>query len=145
MKKILILYDNASVRELLTEALAGDGHLVVPVSKVALAKEVIGSLKPDLLLLNLHIDGKDRWDVLKEIKRQYPYLRVLVLSTCAVCQEDLSRVSADVFLIKSFRFEGLRQKVAEVLQRKLIPADGILRSEDLQTLDNNINFLRPGF
>ena len=53
MKKLLIIYDYASVRELLMEELAADGHLVVPLGKPALAKEVIGTLRPDLVLLNL--------------------------------------------------------------------------------------------
>ena len=141
----MIIYDYASVRELLTEELAADGHLVVPIGKAALAKEVIGTLRPDLVLLNLHINGKDRWDVLKEIKKQDPYLRVLVLSTYAGYQEDLGRSLADVYVIKSFRFEGLRQKVAEVLQWKLINAEGMKRSENLPPSDNNLNRLRPSF
>ena len=145
MNKILIIYDYASVRELLTEELAADGHLVVPIGTPALANQVIGTLRPDLVLLNLHINGKDRWDVLTGIKRQYPYLRVLLLSTYGVYQEDFRRSLADVYVIKSFRFEGLRQKVAEVLQRNPINAEGMKRSEDLQPLDNNLNFLRPSF
>jgi len=41
MKKILIIYDYASVRELLTEELAADGHLAVPIGSRPF-KEVIG-------------------------------------------------------------------------------------------------------
>ena len=145
MKKILIIYDYASVRELLTEELAAEGHLVVPIGKPALAKEVISTLRPDLLLLNLHIDGKDRWDVLEEIKKQDPYLRVLVLRTHDGYQEDLRGSSADVYVIKNFRFEGLRQKVTEVLQRKPFHAERMKRSEKLQPSDDNLNPLRPSF
>ena len=88
MNKILIIYDYASVRELLTEELAADGHLVVPIGTPALANQVIGTLRPDLVLLNLHINGKDRWDVLEGIKKQDPDLRVLVLSIDGGYQED---------------------------------------------------------
>lgn len=145
MKKILIIYEYTSVRELLTEELAAEGRLVVPIGKPALAKEVIGALRPDLVLLNLHINGKDRWDVLEEIKKQDPYLRVLVLRTYDGYQEDLRGSLADVYVIKSFRFEGLRQKVAEVLQRNPIHAEGMKGCENLQPFDNNLNRVRPSF
>jgi len=145
MKKILIIYDYASVRELLAEELAAEGHLVVPIGKPELVKEVIGTLRPDLVLVNLHIGGKDRWDVLEEIKKQDPYLRVLVLTTCDLFKRDLLRSLDDVYVIKSFHFDGLRQKVAEILQRKPIHAGELKRSENLQTSDNNLNRLPPSF
>ena len=63
MKKILIIYDDALVRELLAKELAIDGHLVVPISEPALAEQLMGTLKPDLVLLNLPMNGKDRRDV----------------------------------------------------------------------------------
>jgi two-component system, response regulator, stage 0 sporulation protein F len=143
MKKILIIYDYALVLDLLAKELAIDGHLVVPIREPALAKELIGTLRPDLVLLNLHINGKDRWDVLKEVKKQDPNLRVLVLSTYAGNQGDLRKSLADVYVIKNFLFEGLRQKVVEVLQRKPINAEGMKRNENLQPSDNNLNPLRP--
>jgi len=118
---------------------------VVPIGTPALANQVIGTLRPDLVLLNLHINGKDRWDVLEEIKKQDPYLRVLVLSIYGGYQEDFRRSLADVYVIKSFRLEGLRQKVAEVLQRKPISAEGMKRSENLQPSDNNLNRPAPSF
>jgi len=145
MEKILIIYDYASVRELLAEELAADGHLVVPIGKPDLVKGVIGTLRPDLVLVNLHINGKDRWDVLEEIRKQDPYMRVLVLSTYGGYQEGHRRSLADVYVIKSFRFEGLRQKVVEVLQRNPSHAGGVSGCQNLQPFDNNLNRLRPGF
>ena len=141
MQKILIIYEYGNVRELLTEELAADGHLVVPIGTPALAKDLIGILRPDLVLLNLHINGKDRWDVLKDIKGQDPNLPVLVLSTYSN-QDDLHRSLTDVYVMKSLHFEGLRQKVAEVLKRESINAEGMKRSEKLQPSDKDLNPLR---
>ena len=145
MNKILIIYDYASVRELLTEELSADGHLVVAIGRAALAKEVIHDLRPDLVLLDFRINGKDRWDVLEEIKKQDRHLRVLVLTTCDLFKRDLLRSLDDVYVIKNFHLDGLRQKVAEVLQRKPIPAGELKRSENLQASDNNLNRLPPTF
>jgi len=137
MKKILIIYDDALVRELLAKELAIDGHLVVPISEPALAEQLMGTLKPDLVLLNLPMNGKDRRDVAEEVKKQDPQLRVLVLSAYAADQDDLRRSLGDVYVIKNLRFEGLRQKVVEVLQRRPIHAEEMKRSETLQPSDNN--------
>ena len=145
MNRILIIYDYAGFRELLTEELAADGHLVVAIGKAALAKEVIGDLRPDLVLLCFRINGKDSWDVLEEIKKQDPYLRVLVLTTCALFKRDLLRPLDDVYVIKGFRFDGLRQKVAEVLRRKPIHAGELKRNENFQTSDNHLNRPAAGF
>ena len=129
MKRILIIYDYASVRELLAEELAADGHLVVPIGNPALAREVIGALRPDLLLINLYMSGKNRWDVLQEIKEQNPDLRILVLSHYAVNEPDFPASLADVYVVKSFLLEGLRQRVAEILQRKAT-------NERVKTIEN---------
>ena len=99
--------------------MAADGDLVVLISAgPALANKVIGTLRPDLMLLDSHINEKDRWEVWKEIKKQDPYLRATGLSPYAGYQEDLRRSLADVYGIQSFHLEGLRQKVAAVLQPK---------------------------
>jgi CheY-like chemotaxis protein len=143
MNKILIIHDDASVREPLAEELAADGHLVVPISEPSLAGQVIGTLRPDLLLLKLQMDGKDRWDVLNEVKTHDPNLRVLVLGTYAAHPEDLCRSFADVHVIQNSVFAQLREKVAEVLGLKPIPAEGIKRSKDLRPADNKRNRLRP--
>jgi two-component system OmpR family response regulator len=143
MNKILIIHDDASVREPLAEELAADGHLVVPISEPSLAGQVIGTLRPDLLLLKLQMDGKDRWDVLNEVKTHDPNLRVLVLGTYAADQEDTCRSFTNVYVMKSFLFAQLREKVAEVLGLKPIHDEGIIRGKSLQPAGNKLNRLRP--
>jgi DNA-binding response OmpR family regulator len=143
MNKILIIHDDASVREPLAEELAADGHLVVPISEPSLARQVIDTLRPDLLLLKLQTGGKDRWDVLKEVKNHVPNLRVLVLGTYAADPEDLCSSFTDVYVVKSCLLGQLREKVAEVLGLKPIHAEGIIRSKNLRPAGNKLNRLRP--
>ncbi len=118
MKKILILYDYPTVRELLAEDLAAAGHLVVPIDKLDLAKELIGTLGPDLVLLNVHINGKERWDVLEDIKKDYPTLPVLVLRTCSTDHQDRHDNLTHVYDLKNYHFEGLRRKIAKIFQQE---------------------------
>lgn len=120
MGKILILDEYSSVRELTSAELANEGHLVVPIGKPCLIRELINSLDPDLLLLDLHLSGVDRWDVLDEVKKEVPHLPVLIFSAYEGYLKDPRMALADGFVMKSFCFEKLKAKVAEVLKRKLI-------------------------
>jgi len=120
MGKILILDEYSSVRELTSAELANEGHLVVTIGKPCLIRELIHTLQPDLLLLDLHLCGVDRWDVLDAVKKQVPHLPILIFSAYAGYLKDPRMALADAFVIKSFRFEKLKAKVAEVLKRKTI-------------------------
>ena len=120
MKKILILDEHSSVRELTSAELGNEGHLVVPIAKPCLIRELIYTLEPDLLLLDLHLSGVDRWDVLEAVKKEIPHLPVLIFSAYEGYPKDPRMALADGFVMKSFCFEKLKAKVAEVLQRKLI-------------------------
>jgi DNA-binding response OmpR family regulator len=83
MKKILLIHDQASIWESLAEALAADGYLVVPISRSALAREMILTLVPDLVLLDWEMDEKDKSDVFEEVKKQAPNMNLLALATDA--------------------------------------------------------------
>ncbi len=61
MKKILIIHGQENIREHLADKLAAEGYLVVPIGKPSLAKDVISTLRPDLILLNL---DKDKYGLL---------------------------------------------------------------------------------
>lgn len=120
MGKILILDEHPSVRELTAAELGDDGHLVVPIGKPSLIRELINTLQPDLLLLDLHLCGVDRWDVLEAVKKEAPHLPVLIFTAFEGCLRDARMALAVGYVMKSFCFERLKQKVAEVLRRKLI-------------------------
>jgi two-component SAPR family response regulator len=63
----------------------------------------------------------DRWDVLEAVKKEAPHLPILIFSAYAGYNKDPRMALADGFVMKSFCFEKLKAKVAEVLQRKLMP------------------------
>jgi len=119
MGKILILDEYSSVRELTSAELANEGHLVVPIGKPCLVRELINSLNPDLLLLDIHLSGVDRWDLLEVLKKEAPHLPVLIFSAHSGDPPDARIALADGFVLKSSRFEKLKAKVDEVLRRKL--------------------------
>jgi DNA-binding response OmpR family regulator len=130
MRKILIIFDSASIRESLAEALAADGYLVVPIGRSSLARDMILTLAPDLVLLDLHIDEKDKEEVLEEIKKQAPHIRVLGLTPHDHTLKDLGGSPRDVYVMKTPCFSGLRHKIAAVLQPKVGHSKELKESEN---------------
>ena len=115
MNRILILDRYPSIRELLAEELAAEGYMVVAIGNPELIGDLVGTFDPNLIILDLFINGEMRWDVLKEIKKQHPHLRVLI-HTAFHPDEDPRSSPADGWIVKSSIFDGLRQKTAEILR-----------------------------
>jgi CheY-like chemotaxis protein len=109
--------ENPGSREFLAEELAGEGHNVVSIGNPVLMREVLTTLKPDLVLLGFHIGGMDHWDALMEIKRQAPHLPVLTFISYGIGKGEIKLIMRNGYEIKSFPLEILKQKVSEALRR----------------------------
>jgi DNA-binding NarL/FixJ family response regulator len=82
MINILIADDHTVVRQGLKQILSRDKQMSV-VAEAANGNEVLRALeraKVDVLILDITMPGRNGLDVLKEVKRSYPTLPVLVLS-----------------------------------------------------------------
>ncbi len=131
MKKVLIIYKHVTVGELLAEDLAAAGYLVVPISRPALAGDMMNILRPDLVLLDLQIDEKERSDVLREIEQRDPNLRVLAFTAYDGYTKNFRLSLADACIIENSCSNGLREKVAEVFQREPVDTEERKRTENL--------------
>jgi CheY-like chemotaxis protein len=118
MAKILVMGEDPRSREFLAEELAGEGHNVVSIGNPVLLREVLTTLKPDLVLLGFHISGMDQWDASMEIKRQAPHLPVLTFTSYGLGKREIKLVMRSGYEIKSFPLEILKQKVSEAIRRK---------------------------
>ena len=117
MANILIVDDQPYVRELLSEVLAREGYRVASVGDI---QSIWGRLRdspPDLVLLDLYLDGSKGWDVLRDIKSMDPDLPVLIVTAYDSYDNDPRLSQADGYIIKSFSvFDELKEKIAEVLK-----------------------------
>ena len=81
MAKILIIDDQAWVKNLCKEGLSDEGYKVSTTDDIESVRKNIFSFKPDLVLLNLYLKhGFIVWDVLRDIKMQDPNLPVLIVT-----------------------------------------------------------------
>lgn len=80
--RILVAEDNADVAEILQAMLAGEPGLecigAVPDGRDV--AEAVARLRPDILLLDLELDGLSGMDVLRACQRDHPSLLVVIVS-----------------------------------------------------------------
>lgn len=106
--KVLIVEDSAAVRENLEAMLSGiSGVAVVGHAEgEAEAIELIDTLLPDVVILDLGLQQGTGLNVLSSVKRRHSAIKVIVLSNFS---SDLyvhwcRRAGADYFFDKSFQF-----------------------------------------
>ncbi len=77
---VLIVDDESSIRKSLSGILEDEGFNVISASNGYEALKLIESEAPDVVLLDIWMQGMDGIETLKEIKKESPYLPVIMIS-----------------------------------------------------------------
>jgi DNA-binding NtrC family response regulator len=125
MKKALVIDQYDCVREVLQEELEDEGFNVIGKKDVSAIQEAISFFKPDLVVLDFYIDKHERWDVLQNIKRNNPYLPVIIYTGYCGYARDPRMALADGFVIKSAIFDGIKRTIAAVADRRSSSPEGM--------------------
>ena len=121
MASILIIDDQPYIQELFSQELMNEGYGVVSAGDAESAKVYVENSKPDLVLLDLYLNGLERWDVLHDIKSKDPHLPVLIVTAYDTYADDPRLSQADGYVVKSFvHFDELKHKIANVLGQKQV-------------------------
>ena len=118
MSKILIVDDQLCVQELLTAELTLEGYYVASSGDAGSAKRRLSSFRPDVVILDLYLDGPDGFALFEDVKRNYPNLPVIVLTAYDNYRDDPRLAEADGYVIKSMVLDELKGKIADVLRHK---------------------------
>ena len=83
MIKVLVVDDSVVVRRMVSDVLASDPDIEVigVAANGSIALDKIGSLKPDLITLDIEMPVMDGLQTLKELRKLYPDLKVIMFST----------------------------------------------------------------
>jgi len=125
MSKILLVDDQPCVRELLSEELILEGYRVAMSGDAESVWGHLRSSKPDLVVLDLYLDGADGFQVLRDIKGQNPNLPVIIFTAYDSYVDDPRLSQADGYVIKSIILDELKGKIADVLRRKPSPQEEV--------------------
>jgi two-component system, response regulator len=135
MAYILLVDDQPYMGEFLAEELADMGHSLKCVSDGDSLMFEIEEDSPDLVLLDLYINGFEGWNLLDRIKRHDSRIPVIILTAYDSFSGDPRLDRAQGYVIKDFATDKLRSKIAEVLR----PSDcaGLPGNKSLSQLRNS--------
>jgi DNA-binding NarL/FixJ family response regulator len=120
MIRVVIVDDHALVRRGLRETLAAEGDITV-VAESGRAEEVLPTLAAhpcDVLLLDLALPGRGGVEVLDDVRRGFPHVRVVVVSTYEPVQYAVRcfRAGARGYVAKSAAVDEVVTAVRSVLR-----------------------------
>jgi two-component system chemotaxis response regulator CheY len=116
--RILVVDDSSMMRKLISKVLKPPGHTIVGEAKNGLeALELYKSLRPDLVTMDITMDGMDGLSAAREILRHDSAARILFLSNLEEekYRDDVKRLHAIGFINKHKSQEVL--KLIENLER----------------------------
>lgn len=121
MKKILIIEDELNIFELIKFNLEAQGFEVAGVHEGTGAVEKIVDIRPDLIILDLMLPGKDGLTICREVRadKNLSYIPVIMLTAKS---EEFDKVlglemGADDYMTKPFSVKELYARVKAVLRR----------------------------
>jgi UDP-3-O-acyl N-acetylglucosamine deacetylase len=114
---ILVVDDEARVRESVREVLSDEGYRVVDTADVTRVLDMIDQEKPGLILLDIWMPKADGIGLLKEIKNKEPELNVVMISGHGNIHTAVTatKFGAFDFLEKPLSLEGLLLTVRRAL------------------------------
>jgi CheY-like chemotaxis protein len=118
MAEILLVDDQPYMGDFLSEELADAGHNL---KWVGSNDELLIELEkntPDLILLDVFINGFEGWSLLAQIKKRTESIPVIILTAYDSFSKDPRLAQADGYVIKDIFTDKLKGKIGEVLDAK---------------------------
>lgn len=114
---ILVVEDEATTRNILQDHLAGAGYDVRVAADGEEAIHTVRREKIDLVVLDLLMPKVKGFDVLEYIKKDFPSIKVIVLTAYADLRNAMEskRFGADDFIGKPYEYEDILGSIERLL------------------------------
>ncbi len=125
MARILIVDDEASVREMLGILMEKEGHAVSEAAGVVDARDLIDRDSFDLVLSDIRMPDGSGIDVLKAVRESDPETVTILLTAFATTETAIEamKLGAYDYVTKPFNVEELKAKVRKGLETKQLRAE----------------------
>jgi two-component system OmpR family response regulator len=117
--QILIIDDEAGVRELLSDALKLAGFETLTAADAMIAQTMLRTVKPDLLVVDINMPLMDGFEFIERIRSHGDMTPALMLSARGD-RADITRgltIGADDYVTKPFGLEELVLRIRAILRR----------------------------
>jgi len=117
-ENILIVDDEKNILKSLEGILLDEGYNINKADNGLKALELLETVRPKLVLLDIWLPGKDGIEVLKEIKSKYPLIQVIVISGHGSIETSVKaiKLGAFDFIEKPFSLEKVMITVNQAMK-----------------------------
>lgn len=121
MAKILVIEDDESMNEVLTETLEDEGHDVVSVFNGQAALRHIRLTHFDLVVTDVRLPGMDGVETISQIREEDPEVKCVIITGYASADTPVRavRLKVDDYLFKPFSLEYFLNSVRRALNQEL--------------------------
>ncbi len=113
-RRVLVVDDDSSIRDLIEMALAGHGYDVQPASNGAAALDIVRGRPPNLILLDMRMPVMDGWEFAREYRAlPGPHVPIIVLTAARDAGSRAAEINAEAYLGKPFDLDQLLVLVAQ--------------------------------
>ena len=115
MKKVLVVDDEESIRELYRADLADEGYEVVLAVDGRQALVLVESFLPNLVTLDIKLPDIDGIEVLRRIREKNATIPVVLLTAFGEFRQDFNTWASDAYIVKSHDTTELKDTVRRLL------------------------------
>jgi len=113
--RILLVDDDASVREMLMRVLVGEGYLVLPAANGLEGLKIAAGTHIDLVLLDLNMPGQSGWDTFERLTAENPLVPVIIITARSNQLFTALASGVGALLEKPLDFPSLLQAIVHLL------------------------------
>jgi len=116
---LLIVDDEAEVREVLVEYFAAQGYATLGAGNAAAARASAAARGIDLALVDVHMPGEDGLSLARHLRERYAGIAIVMLTSASAVVDRVVglEMGADDYVAKPFDPRELRARVKSVLRR----------------------------
>jgi DNA-binding NtrC family response regulator len=118
MTKLLVVDDEKNIRRLYETELKGEGYDVATAESAEEALELLEKSTPDLVVLDIRLEGMDGIDCLRSIMEKRRDLPVILNSAYSTYKQDFASWMADAYVVKSADLTELKDAIRKVLEKR---------------------------
>ena len=117
-RRVVLAEDDAALRRRVVRMLAADDYDVTSAESGPQALDAIKSVRPHIVLLDLHMPELDGFEVLKRLRRTDASLPVVILTGKRRIEDAATalRLGATEFILKPIDTQELRQRILRILE-----------------------------
>ncbi len=143
--RVLIIDDELTIQNLLKDLLEGQGYTVLTAEDGFTGLDLLKNETVDLVMLDVWMPRMGGIDVLKQLKKEWPDLDVIMVSGHADINLAVKaiKIGAYDFLEKPFQIDRVLQQVRNILHVKKLKKENLSLKRKLITRDEMIGTSAP--